>query len=259
MKITAIIVAAGSGRRMGADKNKVFLKLANRTVLEYTLGAFLTHSAICDIIIVTRKCDVKMCEKLVKHCQKPIKVIIGGKTRQESVLNGLKAADGTDIAVIHDGARAMVSERIITDTVNAAEKYGGAAAGVPSKDSLKTVGSDGFIAATIDRASTYLIQTPQVFDYEKILRAHTLAEAEGFSATDDCALYEKYEGKIKLVEGSYDNIKLTTPEDMIIAKNILKNSGAMGIINIRRSVKDSVKLIIQDYIVRRSSKKQRRG
>lgn len=224
MKITAIIAAAGCGRRMGADKNKVLLTACGKTVLEHTLTAFSGCIKIDGIILVTRGCDIHECENLAKHFAKPITVIPGGKTRQESVFLGLKAADGADIAVIHDGARALITEAIIENTISDAVKYGAAAAGVPSKDSLKQVSADGFIAATIDRESAYLIQTPQVFDYKSILSAHQSAERDGFSATDDCALYEKYIGRIKVTPGSYENIKLTTPCDMLFAEEILRNS-----------------------------------
>lgn len=221
MKITAIIAAAGSGTRMGADKNKVLLTAGGKPVLWHTLAAFSCCGKIDEIILVTRKCDMPECAKLAKQFAKPITVISGGKTRQESVFLGLKAAQGSDIAVIHDGARVLVTVQIIESTIADAAKYGAAAAGVPSKDSLKKVSADGFITATIDRESAYQIQTPQVFDYQSILSAHQSAEKDGFSATDDCALYEKYIGRIKVTPGSYENIKLTTPGDMLFAEEIL--------------------------------------
>ena len=258
MKITAVIVAAGSGRRMGAKENKVFLKLAHCTVIECTLSAFAAHPEIDDIVLVVRECDAKKCQSIIKYINKPIKIVIGGATRQESVFCGLKAMPDADIVVIHDGARAMVTEKIISDTISDTLKYGAAATGVLCKDSLKSADNDGFIAATIDRASTYLIQTPQIFKYEEILRAHQSAEEEKFFATDDCALYERYVGRIKITEGSYDNVKLTTPEDMVIAKNILKNSGVIGVISKRRRFNNAVKLIIQNYVVR-LKKKWRNG
>lgn len=222
MKTAAIIAAAGSGRRMGADRNKVLLPVAGQPVIYYTMSAFARCGITDSIILVTRECDIAECEAIAGRIDIPVRVIAGGNTRQESVFLGLKAAHGTDIAVIHDGARALVTREIIESAVKNAVKYGAAAAGVPSKDSLKTVASDGFITATVDRASTYLIQTPQVFNYNAIVKAHSSAQRDGFCATDDCAIYEKYCGKIKLTEGSYDNIKLTTPIDMIIAEQILK-------------------------------------
>lgn len=220
MKVTAIIVAAGNGTRMGGVKNKVFLKLGEKTVIEYTLNTFLSCKEIDDIILVTRECDIELCKKF-----KDIRVIAGGKTRQESVYLGLCEAKNSDIVVIHDGARALITSDIIENVVYDAKKYKAAAVGVSSKDTLKSVDENGFIEKTLDRESTYQIQTPQVFYREDILKAHEAAIKDGFSATDDCALYEKYIGKIKVTNGSYDNIKLTTPEDMIIAENILKKRG----------------------------------
>lgn len=259
MKITAIIVAAGRGTRMGADKNKVFLSLGNRTVLEYTLSTVAACTAIDDIVLVTRECDIEKCRRIIKYIKKPVRILKGGNTRQRSVLCGLTAAKDSDIVVIHDGARALVSEEIINATIENAKKYGAAAAGVPCKDSLKSADSDSFITATLDRASTYLIQTPQTFRCRDILHAHIEAERDGFSATDDCALYEKYIGRVKITPGSYDNIKLTTPDDMIIAKNILKNSGVLGILNIRRQFSNSIKILFQNRLVKRDIMKKSRG
>lgn len=251
MKTTAIIVAAGRGSRMGAGKNKVFLSIGNQTVLEYTLNAFASCESITNIVLVTGENDIEKCKHIVRHIKKPTTVIKGGNTRQRSVLCGLSAAKDSDIAVIHDGARSLVTHEIIISTIENAKKYGAAAAGVPCKDTLKVADSDGFITATLDRDKTYLIQTPQTFKYRDILNAHLLAEREGFSATDDCALYEKYIGRIKITPGSYDNIKLTTPEDMIIAKNILKNTGMLNIINRRSKFKNNIKIIIQNLLVKK--------
>lgn len=257
MKTTAIIVAAGRGSRMGAGKNKVFLSIGNRTVLEYTLSTFASCADITNIVVVTGENDIEKCRRLVRRIRKPVTVIKGGNTRQRSVLCGLSAAKDADIAVIHDGARSLVTHEIITSTIENAKKYGAAAAGVPCKDTLKSSDGDGFIAATLDRESTYLIQTPQTFAYRDILKAHIIAERDGFSATDDCALYEKYIGRVKITPGSYDNIKLTTPEDMVIAKNILKNSGMLSIINLRRKIKNGLKILLQNILVKKDMKKLR--
>lgn len=217
MKITAIIVAAGNGTRMGGVINKVFLPLGEEAVIEHTLNTFSSCSMIDDIILVTRESDIELCKNF-----KGIKVIAGGKTRQESVYNGLNEAESADIVVIHDGARALITKEIIENAIEDAKKYGASAVGVPCKDTLKSVDENGFIKATLDRDSTYQIQTPQIFKREEILKAHIMAISDNFLGTDDCSLYEKYIGKIKVTKGSYDNIKLTTPDDMIIAKNILK-------------------------------------
>lgn len=221
-KITAVIAAAGSGTRMGGSINKVFMPLGEGTVIGHTAAALAGCAEIDDIVIVTRACDVLECMEYIGGLSKHIRIVRGGETRQESVYRGIKAAADSDMVVIHDGARALVLPETVTRTIMDACTFGAAAAGVLCKDSLKRVSRDGFIEETLDRQSTYLIQTPQIFKTEDILRAHELAARDGFSATDDCALYEKYIGKIKVTEGSYENIKLTTPEDMIIAENILK-------------------------------------
>ncbi len=220
MKITAVIVAAGSGTRMGGVMNKVFLPLGEKTVIEHTIDVFSSCDKISDIVLVTRECDIELCKNF-----KDIKVIAGGKTRQESVYNGLCEVREADIVVIHDGARALITCDVIENAIEDAKKYGASAVGVSSKDTLKSVDENGFIIKTLDRETTYQIQTPQVFKREGIIKAHEMAIEDSFLGTDDCSLYEKYIGKIKVTKGSYDNIKLTTPDDMIIAENILKKRG----------------------------------
>ena len=213
MKITAVIVAGGKGTRMGADKNKVFLKILGREVLYYTISAF-------------EKNDIEECQILVdKYDIKKVSYITeGGATRQESVMNGLKKAEG-DIVLIHDGARALVTDDEINNSVADCIKFGAAAVGVKCKDTLKSADSDGFIAGTVDREKTFMIQTPQVFYLDKILDMHQKALDENFVATDDCMIAEHYGVKIKISDGNYDNIKLTTPEDMIIGERILRKRG----------------------------------
>ena len=221
-KIAAVIVAAGSGTRMGASINKVFLPLGKYTVIDYTVNTVLKSEKIDMAVLVTREEDIDEAEKHIKHMGKPIKVISGGKIRQESVFKGLREITGFDIAVIHDGARALITTDIINCCIEDCIKYGAAAAGVLCKDTLKQIDKDGFIQRTVDRSITYQIQTPQVFYLKDILLAHERAVSENISVTDDCALYEKYIGKVRITQGSYSNIKLTTPEDMITAEGILR-------------------------------------
>lgn len=222
MKVTAIVAAGGKGTRMGADKNKVFLKILNREILSYTVSAFENNSQTDEIVIVTGKEDIEACRKLIKHYGfKKVKCIVeGGAERQSSVMHGLEASDG-DIALIHDGARALVTDNEINNAIADCKKYGAAAAGVKCKDTLKNV-QNGFITATVDRENTYMIQTPQAFGLPEILNLHKKAQQDGISATDDCMLAEHYGVTVKVSEGSYENIKLTTPEDMFVAERILK-------------------------------------
>ena len=226
MKITAIIVAGGKGTRMGAGKNKVFLTIGGREVLHYTISAFEWNGNIDDIIIVTGAEDIKECQALVENSNfKKVHCITeGGSTRRQSVFNGLDKADG-DIVLIHDGARALVTDSEIDNAIEDCMRFGAAAAGVKCKDTLKSADSNGFILGTVDRETTYLIQTPQAFKTDEIKELHKKAAGEGFEATDDCMIAEHYGVKVKISKGSYENIKLTTPEDMLLAENILRNRG----------------------------------
>lgn len=222
--ITAVIVAGGKGTRMKAGINKVFLKLLEKEIILHTISAFDNNRLISDIVLVTD--DIEKCRNLIaeEDFSKPITVVSGGATRQQSVYNGIQKADGEFVA-IHDGARALITDDEITAVINDCIKYGCAALGVKCKDTLKSADEDGFICATIDRNVTYNIQTPQVFNKEMILVAHMKAREDGFEATDDCAVVEHFGGRIKITEGSYENIKITTPEDMAVAENILQKRG----------------------------------
>lgn len=226
MKITAVIVAGGKGTRMGADKNKVFLQIMNKEILYYTISAFEQNININDIVIVTGRNDIEKCKTLIeKYNFRKIKCITeGGRERQQSVMNGLMKSDG-DIVLIHDGARALVTDKEINSSIKDCIKYGASAVGIKCKDTLKSTDTEGFITGTINRESTYLIQTPQTFYLDKILNMHRKAAAEGFSATDDCMIAEQYGVKIKISSGSYENIKLTTPEDIIVGEVILRKRG----------------------------------
>lgn len=214
--VSAIIVAAGKGQRMGAGMNKAYLTLCGKTVIETAVEPFLDCDVIDEIVIVTD--DLEKCRELFCGVSKVKTIVSGGATRQESVKNGLYSAHG-DIAAIHDGARALITKEEIERVIDAAKRYGAAALGVKCKDTLKLVDGNGFIEKTQDREFLYQIQTPQVFKRSEILNLHETARGE---FTDDCSVMESAGGKIKLVEGSYENIKITTPEDMEIAKNILE-------------------------------------
>ena len=220
MKVSAIIVAAGSGSRMKAGKNKVFLQLAGKSILENTVEVFENCTKIDSITVVTS--DVKECEKLLLPYKKVCAIVPGGATRQESVRCGLLASSG-DVAVIHDGARALIRSEEIIAAIDACVEFGAAAVGVKSKDTLKKADADGFIEGTLDREYVYNIQTPQVFKLDEILNFHNESKTDSF--TDDCALAESFGKRIKIVPGSYDNIKITTPEDMEIAEKILEKRG----------------------------------
>lgn len=219
MKISAVIVAAGSGTRMKAGKNKVFLELLGKTILEHTVSAFQNMPMIDEIIVVTN--EIEEAKKILSKYSKLKEIVAGGAVRGESVQNGLKAATG-DFVAIHDGARALVLQEDIENVLNAAMEFGAAALGVKCKDTLKMADENGFISKTLDREFLYNIQTPQVFKLSDILEMYEKCD-EVF--TDDCALAEKYGQMVKIVDGSYDNIKITTPDDMDLAERILKKRG----------------------------------
>lgn len=223
--VSVIIAAGGKGTRMGADINKVYLKILGKEILVYTIEAFQKNKNVDEIIIVTGKNDIDRCNELVKKYElsKVVTVVKGGTTRQKSVFNGIMASNG-DIVVIHDGARPLISQGEIDAVINDCREYDAAAVGVSVKDTLKMVDENGFIASTIDRELVCSIRTPQVFKRNIIVDAHQKAIEENFEATDDCGLAEFTGVKIKITTGSNYNIKVTTPEDIIFAEGIWKNS-----------------------------------
>ena len=220
--VSAVIVAAGSSRRMGG-KNKLLLDLGGKTVLERTVEAFENNTDIDEIIITARKEDIEEYKNLLSEYKKIKSIVAGGETRQQSVANGIAACDEkTTLLAIHDGARPLVSQRIISETVTAAGKYGAASCAVPVKDTIKIIDGDSFITDTPDRAFLRAVHTPQCFD-KKLYCA--CVEKLGESAkdmTDDCRLAELCGVKVKLTDSSYTNIKITTAEDIPFAMSILK-------------------------------------
>jgi len=225
-RCSAVIVAAGSSQRMGTDK--IMMKLGAMPVLARTILAFENNEYIDEIIIVTRTEKLQeisdMCYKNGLHKVK--QVVSGGATRMESALAGVVAArHEAELIAIHDGARPLVSQDVITRTVEAAKKYRAAAPGLKSVDTLKCVDEDGFIVGTVDRATTVRIQTPQIFEADLIKGALTKAVERGLTLTDDCSAMEMMGVKTFVVEGSADNLKITTPEDLVAARAIIESRG----------------------------------
>ncbi|HEX3032421.1 MAG TPA: 2-C-methyl-D-erythritol 4-phosphate cytidylyltransferase [Bacillota bacterium] len=224
-EILAIIPAAGQGKRMGNQVNKQFLCLAGLPILVHTLTAFEKHSEISGLVVVCREEEVEYCrtEIIEKYgLRKVFAVVAGGQERQQSVLNGLKAVAGqADYVLIHDGARPFVTADIINRSLAAAITTRAAVAAVPVKDTIKEATAGGLVTGTPDRARLWQVQTPQAFDYQLIRRAYDLAEAEGFLGTDDASLVERMGEPVKLVLGSYENIKVTTQEDLWLGEAIL--------------------------------------
>jgi 2-C-methyl-D-erythritol 4-phosphate cytidylyltransferase len=226
MKNIALIMAAGSGTRMKAKINKQFLLMDKKPVLYYTIKAFEDNQLIDDIVLVISKMDISYCEENIveKYNFKKIrKIISGGETRQESVLNGLKSLDNCNVVLIHDGARPFVSNRIISQGIKFAEIHGAAACGVKPKDTIKIINNFNMSEATLEREKLFSVQTPQCFNYELIFKCHKKAFNETFKATDDTMIVERYFNNVYLYEGSYDNIKITTPEDLVIGEKLVQD------------------------------------
>lgn len=233
---TAIVLAAGQGKRMKSAVQKQFLELRGYPVLYYALKAF--EESIADqIILVTGAEEISYCKKEIVErygFQKVTKIVAGGKERYHSVYAGLQAAGETDYVLIHDGARPFVSQEIIVRTLQGAKEQGACAAGMPVKDTIKLVDKTGFTESTPDRSKVWMIQTPQTFSYPLILAAYqkliTLEEqGQGIMVTDDAMVLETMCGRrTKLVEGSYDNIKITTPSDLKIAAILSETGGSEG-------------------------------
>ena len=223
---SAVIVAAGSSQRMGADK--VMLELGCMPVLARTLLAFQNCDAIDEIIVVTRMEKVEEVASLCKKygVTKVGKVIRGGKTRMESALAGVsEARSGAKLIAIHDGARPFVTDEVIHRTVDAAAAYMSAVPVIYSTDTLKTIDEDGLITGSVDRDRTVRVQTPQVFNADLIKGALTKAVSDGLTLTDDCSAIEIMGIKTYIVDGDEDNIKLTTPRDLQLGELILKTRG----------------------------------
>ncbi len=220
--VTAVIVAAGNSTRMGGV-NKQFLLIDGVPVLIRTLSAFSESNMIDEIVIAAREEDIPKMYAMIKEYKvlKVTDIVKGGKTRQESVFNAIRRSSPlSEYFAIHDGARPLVTEKIIEDTVKEAFLTGAAATGVRVKDTVKVVNEQGIITSTPDRNYLWAVHTPQVFERRLYLSAiDNVINSEMF--TDDCKLLEEYGAEVKMVEGSYENIKITTPEDTDIAQAIL--------------------------------------
>lgn len=231
MKTVGIVLAAGSGKRMGTSKKKQYLLVKDRPILFYSLKAF-EDSFIDEVILVTSADDMDFVKKDIidKYgLTKVRRIVEGGKERYNSVLNGLKAIDDADYVFIHDGARPMISTEILQRGFEAVKEYKACVVGMPSKDTVKIADDDGFVSVTPKRSRVWNVQTPQIFDFSLIKEAYISIvakeeelKAQGIAITDDAMILEEYSHyPIRLVEGSYENIKVTTPEDMVLAEQFL--------------------------------------
>ncbi len=214
----AVIVAAGRGTRMGLERNKVLYPLCGEPIIVHTVRAF---EALFEghVVVVTGRDDVSEMKEMLASAGLAAKVVEGGADRQESVLRGLEACDEqAEIIAIHDGARPLVTQKVIERTIESAKRYGTGVAAVPLKDTVKRVNEAGVVIETPRRDALRAVQTPQTFEASLIRRAHTQG---GERATDDAALVERLGVEVRLTEGDVENIKLTTPEDMLLAEQVL--------------------------------------
>ncbi len=221
-----VVVAAGKGTRMNMAMNKQYIKVRGIPILARTLGKFDALGYINEIILVVHNDDILFCKENVIDAYdfKKIKcVVTGGLTRQDSVFNGLKEVyDKADVVIIHDGARPFVEEDSIAACIEAAAEFGASTVAVPVKDTIKISNSEGLADSTPDRSTLWAVQTPQAFKYGIIMDSHERARNDSFTGTDDTVLAERAGIKTKLVMGSYNNIKITTKEDLIFAEAIVE-------------------------------------
>lgn len=226
-RCTAIVLAAGQGKRMHSKIQKQFLEIGGKPVLYYSLHCFQESPLIRDIILVTEEEMISYCEQeIVKKYgfSKVRKVTAGGKERYDSVYAGLLCCQDTDYVYIHDGARPFITEEMVQRGYEAVKRNNACVMGMPSKDTVKLADSSGYVKETPDRKIVWNIQTPQIFSYDLIRGAYeSIRKKDMTGVTDDAMVVEQETGtKILLVEGSYQNIKITTPEDLAIAEAFLR-------------------------------------
>ena len=231
----AVIAAAGSGRRMKANVNKIWLPLCGRSVIEHTVDLFLSSARIKHIILVVNPLEITDFQKFINRTFDSsgisrISLVAGGDYRQQSVANALQyleswpgwAGEANRLVVIHDAARALLTHELLENSIQAGFQYGAAGIGVPVKDTIKQVNPEGFIIATPDRSTLWAIQTPQVFDYHLITACYKRVAGILPRFSDDCGIVEYCGHPVRMLEGSYENLKITTPEDLMMAEAILE-------------------------------------
>lgn len=227
---TAIVLAAGQGKRMHSDVQKQYLLIKEKPVLYYSLRAFERSSEIQQVVLVVAAGEMEYCKSEIVEkygFQKVKQIVAGGKERYDSVACGLRAIEKSDYVYIHDGARPFVTGAMLTRLQKAVEIYGACVAGMPAKDTIKLADAQGNVARTLDRSRVWTVQTPQVFSFGLVKDAYEryLSQKE-VEVTDDAMVVERMSGHaVRLVEGDYRNIKITTPEDLLIAEAFLRQSG----------------------------------
>jgi 2-C-methyl-D-erythritol 4-phosphate cytidylyltransferase len=232
MKAVAVIVSAGKGHRFTKGEKKQFHLLAGKPILAHTLDKFEACPLIHSILLVVGQEDMDYClEEIVEkyRYQKISQIVPGGKRRQDSVKNAIDAlSEDVNVVVIHDGVRPFVTREMIEESIRAAFKFQAALVAMPVKDTIKIVHADGTVLKTLDRETLWQIQTPQTFQVTLIKEAYRRATEVGFVGTDDASLVERLGVKVHVLPGSYSNLKITTPEDLILAELFLQTKGGGG-------------------------------
>ena len=225
-KTTAIVAGAGSGKRMRSATAKTFLAVAGLPVVVHTLRAIAACQEVTDLVLVVREEDESLLSEYIKRhgILRVSRIVPGGRERQDSVYNALRTLEpDTEVVVVHDAVRPFAGPELFREVINAALRGTSAIAAVPLKDTIKLVGKDGWIHSTPERTRLVAVQTPQAFPYAVLRDAYEQAMKEGFYSTDDSALVEHIGQSVQVIPGSYDNIKITTPEDLILAEYILRH------------------------------------
>ena len=230
MRAVAIVPSAGRGVRMKSKGPKALTPLLGRPLLAWTLEPIVAVGLFSEILIACSTENRDTISRFLSHeigSRAPVRLVNGGDTRQDSVANCLREVPAQcDIVAIHDGARPLLTRQLLLDVIHRANEKGAAIAAVPCKDTVKACSEDGIVTETLDRSRLRLVQTPQCFHHGLIMSAYEKAQREGFVATDDAALVERTGASVHVVMGSYENIKVTTPEDVLICEAILKRRQA---------------------------------
>ena len=224
-KNTALVLAAGRGRRMGGVRGKAFLSIMGKPLLAWTLSVFESFPRIQEVVLVVppnREEEFK--EKiLLPYNVAKARIVSGGDSRQDSIQNGFAGIEEPcNLVVIHDGARPFLDRETLEKALNAAEKDGASIVAVPVKETIKSGDEQGMVRETFDRSHLWSVQTPQTYKYQIIKEALEAARRENFHGTDDSSLVERIGKPIRIITGSYENIKITTPEDLVIAEAMLR-------------------------------------
>lgn len=225
MKVAAIIAAAGKGERLGSVVHKPFVLIGKEPILAHTLKLLDNSNYIDEIILVINESDLAKARSLIKKSKlkKVKKIVLGGKRRMDSVGNGLsEVSEDVDYVVVHDGVRPFLDNKMISSVIEGAKTFGAAITCVPVKPTIKEIEKGNFVMGTLKRESVVEVQTPQAFKKDVLVRAYKKAFEDGVDATDDSTLVERIGIKVKVVAGSYKNIKITTVEDLKYARALIE-------------------------------------